>query len=490
MSSPVAQYVILPPRATRGGTLSSSATAEAFLTSLEAPHALNTAFAVPDGSSFRVLDSIDRAGAKLIEADAESVSAIRAAQPDLMIAPVVYYDIARRPAFRAFPVQSVATTAALAAVGRVAVTVRDARTGAGVPRATVVAFTNFTTRTGASGVTGADGVAKLQFSATPVTVERLIVVPPLAGYWGASLRNQVLNSTVDLRLEPIREDLVDGLRHFYGEADLTVGNGVLVAVIDTGVGPHPDVRSEGDIDNGAGHGTHVAGIIAGRGIHRGVAPGARIRSYRVFSQPGGLAANFTIAKAIDQAIADGCDIINLSLKIDNSQFPGGFFVDPVVQSALVSAREAGVLPIGAAGNDSRTAVDFPGRDAQCLAVTALGRRGTFPVNSLEEMDVLGPFGTDPNNFIGAFSNMGSEVDLTAPGVGVVSTVPGGYGVMSGTSMACPAAVGIAARLLSSSADLMAMPRDANRATELARRLLQNAQSLGFPVQLEGRGLAR
>ena len=60
--------------------------------------------------------------------------------------------------------------------------------------------------------------------------------------------------------------------------------------------------------------------------------------------------------------------------------------------------------------------------------------------------MVAPFGHDPKNYIAAFSNSGVEIDVAAPGAGVVSTVPGGYGVMSGTSMACPAVTGIAPRL--------------------------------------------
>ena len=79
----------------------------------------------------------------------------------------------------------------------------------------------------------------------------------------------------------------------------------------------------------------------------------------------------------------------------------------------------------------------------------MGRKGTYPPGSHEESDVGSKFGTDRHRqFRARFSNSG-DVSLIAPGVGIISTVPGGgYGVMSGTSMACPAVSGLSARLLS------------------------------------------
>jgi subtilisin len=71
---------------------------------------------------------------------------------------------------------------------------------------------------------------------------------------------------------------------------------------------------------------------------------------------------------------------------------------------------------------------------------------------------------------------------------VVSTVPGGYGEMSGTSMACPAVTGLAARILARNPKLLHAPRDQSRSDETIRRLLAGARSLGFPSELEGRGL--
>jgi subtilisin len=444
-----------------------------------------------------VLDSIREDGAKLVEMSEADSKKLRTTHPDILIAPVVYYELAtaRRLRPRAAPsLLGVQPAATPGIPGQIQVRVIDANSSAGVENALVVAFTDFTNRFGADGRTDSNGNAVINLGTSSVQIERLYVYPPLAGYWGAYRENFTLQPGFQVSLQPIDLSFVDSLRHFHGAGQPTTdGSGVTVGVIDTGVGPHPDLNSTGDIDNGEGHGTHVAGIIAANGTPpngiRGIAPGVTLRSYRVFSAPGGLAANFTIAQAIDQAVLDGCDIINLSLKIDNQFDPSGFVIDPVVQSALQDARDAGVLPIAAAGNDNRTVVDFPGRDPTCLAVSALGRAGTFPSGSLEEGDILRPpTGTDPSNFIAAFSNFGPDVDLTGPGVGIVSTVPGGHGVLSGTSMACPAVTGMAARLIAQNPTILNMQHNAARSASMASLIMQSAQTLGFDIEYEGQGI--
>ena len=104
------------------------------------------------------------------------------------------------------------------------------------------------------------------------------------------------------------------------------------------------------------------------------------------------ASNFAIAKAIDQAVADGCDLINMSL--------GGGSPDDATRSAIADARAAGTLVIVAAGNDGRKAVSFPASGPRSVAVSAMGRVGTFPVGSELEGDVLTPpVGKDKANFI-------------------------------------------------------------------------------------------
>jgi len=167
---------------------------------------------------------------------------------------------------------------------------------------------------------------------------------------------------------------------------------------------------------------------------------------------------------------------------------GGGPKDAATASAIHDARQNGTLVIAAAGNGNRSPVDFPGSDPLCIAVSALGRKGTFPKGSFSEDAIAAPYSSDSDNFIGAFSNVGPEINLCAPGVGVISTVPGGYAVMDGTSMACPAAVGVAARILAGLPGVLAMTRDQARSDAIAAALLQSAKKLGFPPQMEGNGL--
>jgi subtilisin len=78
--------------------------------------------------------------------------------------------------------------------------------------------------------------------------------------------------------------------------------------------------------------------------------------------------------------------------------------------------------------------------------------------------------------------------LIGPGVGVISTVPGGYGVMSGTSMATPAETGAAARLLAGMHDILAMPRDQNRSAEMVKAISAASKSPGFGAIYGGKGM--
>ncbi|MDQ2186512.1 S8 family serine peptidase [Alcaligenaceae bacterium A4P071] len=95
---------------------------------------------------------------------------------------------------------------------------------------------------------------------------------------------------------------------------------------------------------------------------------------------------------------------------------------------------------------------------------------------------------DRKNFVAAFSNVGSEVTLTGPGVGIVSTYIDGYAVMDGTSMACPVMSGAVARLLAKNPRLVGMARNQKRSDEILRLALNEAQKLGFGVNFEGAGI--
>jgi subtilisin len=138
-----------------------------------------------------------------------------------------------------------------------------------------------------------------------------------------------------------------------------------------------------------------------------------LRSYRVFGKGAPSATNFAIAKAIDAAVADHCDLINMSL--------GGGPAGPLTADAITAAHNAGTIVLAANGNDGRQPVSFPAANSLCQAVSAMGRIGTFPKGTEPDGSIAALFGSDKKNFIAEFSNIGPETDLTGPGVGVMST---------------------------------------------------------------------
>lgn len=438
-----------------------------------------------------VLDSTSETGTKLVRISNESLPALRAQLAGLRIVPeVFYYPQVWRPLVRQKP-------AMLDTQPRVSVKIvlKDAKSGKPVIGATVVAFTDFEQRAGEQATSTNQGIVTFK-SVGNRTIDQLYIYPK-AGYWSFWKQNFTLKNNDTFAIQPVKLDYQDAKNFFYPPAanSMPAGQGVKVAVIDTGAGPHPDLTISGgactvtgedptdfaDVDE---HGTHVSGIIAAHGTPptgvRGVAPKAELHVYRVFGKGSEGASNFAIVKAIEQAVADGCDLVNMSL--------GGGDPDEATQQAITFAHDHGTLCFVATGNDGRQPVSFPASFSLSLAVGAMGRKGTFPANTTDAPNTAAPYGTDKKNFVAAFSNIGPEVDFIAPGVGIVSSVPGGYAPLSGTSMACPMATGAAARLLSSQIDILTMPRDSNRSEAMIRFLATNVQSLGFGPTFEGTGM--
>ncbi|QNK64345.1 S8 family serine peptidase [Pedobacter sp. PAMC26386] len=431
-----------------------------------------------------VLDSIETQGAKLISINAEELANFRFSYPGLRIIKEKFY----RPAV-CLPKRILLQVEQAEIKTAVTVNITDPE-GNALAGTTVVIFTDFAASKGASGVTDAKGVIALSLDRT--TAERIYIYANHS-YWGYFKKDVALTATLSIQLTPIALDYKDSLRYFYDTAKLPkITQKVRVGIIDTGVGPHRDlvvsggknlVRGEKETDyqdNGEGHGTHVGGIIGAYGGVNGVAAGVEIRSYRVFPKDKG-ASNFDIMKAINQAVTDQCDLINMSL--------GESQVDEGITSYIKEAYNAGIVCFAANGNDNRSPVSFPANDSLAIAVSAMGRLNTFPPDSVESGSVQEPYGTDKDNFIADFSNIGPETDLTAPGVGIISTYPNDlYAVMDGTSMACPAATGMAARILAGNPDILNLPRNQTRADEIVKYLSVNIKSMGFGNLFEGKGM--
>ncbi|MGE5250345.1 MAG: S8 family serine peptidase [Bacteroidota bacterium] len=215
-----------------------------------------------------------------------------------------------------------------------------------------------------------------------------------------------------------------------------------IVVIDTGVDyTHPDlagkvykgwdfVDSDGDPMDANGHGTHVAGIAAGStnntvGIS-GVSPASHILAVRVLGYDGSgtdwaVAQGILWANAHDQTACGGQPplIYNLSL--------GGDF-SALVSDAVAGAKAQGRLVVAAAGNSDSAAKIYPGADANAFGVAAT-----------EE--------NDRRTYFSSFDTGADPwVDIAAPGYQILSTIPGGYEYLSGTSMASPIIAGAAARV--------------------------------------------
>ena len=207
------------------------------------------------------------------------------------------------------------------------------------------------------------------------------------------------------------------------------GDGIRVAVLDSGIGNNvEDLQVEtvsgnlGTVDLD-GHGTHVAGIVGAKLNNNiggaGIAPDSQIISIKVINDEGA-AESADIAQGIYQAIEAGADIINLSL--------GSATYSDVEQKAVTEAYQKGIAVICSSGNYNTTAVHYPSGYEGAIAVAAL----------------------DKNMHRANFSNTGSHVRYSAPGVDIVSTIPEGYlKKISGTSQSAPIVSGIAAVLLSS-----------------------------------------
>ena len=207
----------------------------------------------------------------------------------------------------------------------------------------------------------------------------------------------------------------------------TCGDGVDVAVIDSGVAHHKDISNiserrnfssdSEDLDT-LGHGTHVAGVIgASSGPVKGIAPCCSIRSLKVLGHSG-MGSNRAVAEAVRYAAEAGVKLICMSL--------GSPSPSDGVHQALQYATRKGVISICAAGNDGGS-VNFPAAFAETIAVGAVDRNGE----------------------ICDFSSRGKEIVVAAPGEDITSTwLSDGYATISGTSMAAPFVVGVLALYLS------------------------------------------
>lgn len=248
----------------------------------------------------------------------------------------------------------------------------------------------------------------------------------------------------------------------------------VVAVLDTGIDQdHPDLATQIKAnanftksptpDDLHGHGSHVAGIAAAAGNNgegvAGVAFGASLMNVKVLDDSGNGSCS-RAAQGIVWAVDNGARVLNLS-------FGGPAGCDAQAR-AVRYAAERGVLVTAAAGNVGSEEASYPGRYDEVIAVAA----------------------SDRSDGLASFSNRGSWVDVAAPGVGILSTLPNheaaysvrDYGYMSGTSMAAPMAAGAAAVLWS-------VTEDANADGQLDDDVRARIEGYADRIAETGRGVA-
>lgn len=245
------------------------------------------------------------------------------------------------------------------------------------------------------------------------------------------------------------------------------GFGVKVAIIDTGIdcthfdlqdncaGGYDFVNDDYDPYDDHSHGTHVAGIVAADDNYTGiigVAPDVQLFALKVLDYAGS-GWDYDIVAALDWIATYNDSYSDDPIRITNNSYSGSDLNNTTVQTAFDTLASKGVLHVSAAGNSGNVPgrgdnVGYPARFASNIAVAA----------------------TDDRDKRATFSSTGPDVELSAPGVSIQSTIPGGsFAVKSGTSMASPHVAGVAA---------LVMATGTTDPTEVRNRLVATADDLG------------
>ena len=299
----------------------------------------------------------------------------------------------------------------------------------------------FTTRPGRADealIKGFGGSVRFAYRIIPA----LAVTLPDAGVEAMSRQPNVAYIEPDFEAHAVDDTIPWGIARVKAPevwAIPNTGTGIKLAIVDTGVDYyHPDlapnyrggydyVNNDSDPKDDNGHGTHVAGtaLAASDGLNVvGVAPNAALYSVKVLDSAGSGYYSWIIA-GIDWSVTNGMKIVSMSL--------GGSAGSSSLEAACNNAVAAGVIVVAAAGNSGNPDgtgdnVLFPGRYESVICVAA----------------------TDSNNNRASFSSTGPAVDISAPGVSVLSdAMGGGTSTKSGTSMATPHIAGIVGLIVAS-----------------------------------------
>jgi subtilisin family serine protease len=265
------------------------------------------------------------------------------------------------------------------------------------------------------------------------------------------------------------------------------GAGVTVGVLDSGVdATHPDLAGQvlpgADFVDGStdgrrdfvGHGTTVAGLIAGRnndsGGVAGIAPDAKILPVRVLDKENKYDDATVVAGGLRWAVDHGAKVVNISL--------GGGARSDALADALSYAATHDVVVVACTGNvtpgTNSTEVWYPAREAGVVAVAGLnsaeGTGGTAAGSGTAAVPPAGAGGAAPANALWAGSLTGPPTVLTAPAVNLIGPRPGGYWKVQGTSFAAP--------LVTATAALIRSKWPTLDAPDVINRLIRTARDLG------------
>jgi serine protease AprX len=325
----------------------------------------------------------------------------------------------------------------------------------------------------------------------------------IGGACGVLKRGKIIALSTKPSVAYIRLDslfAVDGTLEAAGDAELSnvypeliradeawalgyTGTGVTVAVLDSGVAPVNDLTqptsrllaSVDFVDSGTahrdpgGHGTHVAGIIAGNGYDsngalKGVAPDANIVSVRVINQHGKATASSIIRGiqwCVDNRETYNIRVMNLSL----GGTPSVSYKNDLLAAAIEMAWKAGIVVVTAAGNHGpgSGSISTPGHDPFNIAVGAIDDKGTpdpsdddVPYFSARGPTLNGDHKPDilaPGRRILSLYALNSYLDGALPGRQMLSSLGRPYFRLTGTSMAAPVVSGVVALLLQKNPDL-------------------------------------
>lgn len=317
----------------------------------------------------------------------------------------------------------------------------------------------------AQAVTDDTGTARLTLFGGTLDSVRAICVRPASNYWDRFIPSPRLSESgaTTIRLRPLAETFANfpnerlvgwgqRLMRLDQLGDNFTGRGVKLGIIDSGCdNSHPQLRHvthgkdftgrSGEsswTDDVISYGTHCVGIINaadnGHGVV-GFAPEVEIHVFKVL--PGGRMSD--LLAALDECIARELDVVNISVGSDE--------ISELVSQKLYEARQKGVACIVAAGN-SGGSVRFPAQLPTVLAVGAVGKIREFPADCSHAHSAIPQLIGADGVFAARFSCYGPQIAVSAPGVAVVSTVPGGgYAAADGTSIAASHVSGLAALIL-------------------------------------------